>query len=143
MPVAGGVDDLLVRTVTGRAVWPRTFHSRIWRTATTGAGLPEVRFQQLRHFYASALIRAGESVKTVQVALGHASAVEDPADLRRAVAGPRPAHARRDRWSRTGSTDDRCGNRCTHHRLRQHRKTAGDVQNRSFCPEERCDRSCR
>jgi integrase len=62
--------------VTGRPVWPRTFHSRIWRTATTGAGLPDVRFQQLRHFYASALIRAGESVKTVQVALGHASAVE-------------------------------------------------------------------
>jgi hypothetical protein len=30
----------------------------------------------LRHFYASALIRAGESVKTVQAALGHASAVE-------------------------------------------------------------------
>jgi integrase len=57
-------------------VWPRTFHSRIWRTATTGAGLPGVRFHQLRHFYASALIRAGESVKTVQAALGHASAVE-------------------------------------------------------------------
>ncbi len=75
-PPAGGADDLLVRTVTGRAVWPRTFHSRIWRTATTVAGLPGVRFQQLRHFYASALIRAGESVKTVQVALGHASAVE-------------------------------------------------------------------
>jgi integrase len=69
-------DGLLVRSVTGRPVWPRTFHSRIWRTATTGAGLPEVRFHQLRHFYASALIRAGESVKTVQAALGHASAVE-------------------------------------------------------------------
>ncbi|MDP9434640.1 MAG: site-specific integrase [Actinomycetota bacterium] len=75
-PPAGGADDLLVRTVTGRAVCPRTFHSRIWRTATTVAGLPGVRFQQLRHFYASALIRAGESAKTVQVALGHASAVE-------------------------------------------------------------------
>jgi integrase len=53
-----------------------TFHSRIWRTATTGSDLPDVRFHQLRHFYASALIRAGESVKTVQAALGHASAVE-------------------------------------------------------------------
>jgi integrase len=71
-----GQDALLVRTVTGRPVWPRTFHSRIWRTATNGAGLPEVRFHQLRHFYASALIRSGESVKTVQAALGHASAVE-------------------------------------------------------------------
>jgi integrase len=78
-PPAGardGQDALLVQTVTGRAVWPRTFHSRIWRTATTGAGLSDVRFHQLRHFYASALIRAGESVKTVQAALGHASAVE-------------------------------------------------------------------
>jgi integrase len=71
-----GQDALLVQTVTGRPVWPRTFHSRIWRTATAGAGLPGVRFHQLRHFYASALIRAGESVKTVQAALGHASAVE-------------------------------------------------------------------
>ncbi len=71
-----GQDDLLVRTVTARPVWPRTFHSRIWRTATTGAGLPGVRFHQLRHFYASALIRAGESVKIVPAALGHASAVE-------------------------------------------------------------------
>jgi len=30
----------------------------------------------LRHFYASALIAAGESVTTVQAALGHSSAVE-------------------------------------------------------------------
>lgn len=35
-----------------------------------------MRFRQLRHFYASALIQAGESVKTIQAALGHASAVE-------------------------------------------------------------------
>ena len=69
-------EHLLVRTVTGRPLWPRTFHSRIWRTATDTADLPEVRFHQLRHFYASALIRAGESVKTVQAALGHASALE-------------------------------------------------------------------
>jgi integrase len=39
--------------------------------------LPEgVGFHQLRHFYASLLIRHGESVKTVQLRLGHASAVE-------------------------------------------------------------------
>jgi integrase len=50
---AGGQQDLLVRSVTGRPVWPRTFHSRIWRTATTQAGLPGVRFHQLRHFYAA------------------------------------------------------------------------------------------
>lgn len=31
-------------------------------------------FHQLRHSYASLLIRAGESVKTVQIRLGHTSA---------------------------------------------------------------------
>jgi len=41
------------------------------------SGLPEgTGFHALRHFYASLLIRHGESVKTVQARLGHASAVE-------------------------------------------------------------------
>ena len=35
-----------------------------------------VTFHALRHFYASLLIRHGESVKTVQARLGHASAAE-------------------------------------------------------------------
>ena len=35
-----------------------------------------VDFHELRHFYASLLIRHGESVKTVQARLGHASAAE-------------------------------------------------------------------
>jgi hypothetical protein len=51
-------------------------HSRILRTATTHAGLPGLRFHQLPHSYASALICAGESAQTVQVTLGHASAAE-------------------------------------------------------------------
>lgn len=34
------------------------------------------RFHELRHFYASALIRAGESVKVVQARLGHKTATE-------------------------------------------------------------------
>jgi hypothetical protein len=40
------------------------------------AGVPGVGFHQLRHFYASLLIRHDESVKTVQLRFGHASAVE-------------------------------------------------------------------
>ena len=41
------------------------------------AGLPAgTGFHALRHYYASLLIRHGESVKTVQARLGHASAVE-------------------------------------------------------------------
>jgi integrase len=35
-----------------------------------------VTMHSLRHFYASLLIRHGESVKTVQARLGHASAAE-------------------------------------------------------------------
>jgi integrase len=35
-----------------------------------------VTFHDLRHFYASLLIRHGESVKVVQKRLGHKSAVE-------------------------------------------------------------------
>jgi integrase len=47
----------------------------VWRATARQAGV-EVRFHDLRHFYASALIRAGLSVKVVQARLGHASAVE-------------------------------------------------------------------
>ncbi len=55
----------------------RTRFSDMWRPLVHRAGLPEgVGFHQLRHFYASLLIRHGESVKTVQLRLGHASAVE-------------------------------------------------------------------
>lgn len=64
--VTTGLDGLLIRNSRGGPVWPRTFHARIWRQATEAAGLPGVRFREPRHFYASALIAAGESVRTVQ-----------------------------------------------------------------------------
>jgi Phage integrase family len=38
------------------------------------AGLPGVGFHDLRHFYASALIRAGLNVRVVSERLGHANA---------------------------------------------------------------------
>lgn len=38
--------------------------------------MPASRFHELRHDYASLLIRHGESVKTVQARLGHTSASE-------------------------------------------------------------------
>lgn len=41
------------------------------------AGIPKgTGFHALRHYYASLLIRHGESVKVVQARLGHASAAE-------------------------------------------------------------------
>lgn len=48
-----------------------------WRPSAKSAGLPTgTGFHELRHYYASVLTRHGESVKTVQARLGHASAVE-------------------------------------------------------------------
>lgn len=55
----------------------RTRFSDVWRPAARTAGLQEgVAFHALRHYYASLLIRHGESVKVVQARLGHASAAE-------------------------------------------------------------------
>jgi integrase len=67
---------LVFTTLAGVPV-RRTRFSPIWRPAATAAGLGEhVTFHDLRHYYASLLIRHGESVKAVQKRLGHKSAVE-------------------------------------------------------------------
>ncbi|WFE46276.1 site-specific integrase [Verrucosispora sp. WMMD1129] len=52
------------------------FNESVWRPAVKAAGLPGVGFHDLRHFYASALIRAGLSVKVVSARLGHGNAAE-------------------------------------------------------------------
>lgn len=53
------------------------FAANVWRRAVEQAGLPKgTGFHALRHYYASLLIRHGESVKVVQSRLGHASAAE-------------------------------------------------------------------
>lgn len=54
----------------------RTRFSEVWRRAVATAELEGAKFHNLRHFYASLLIRHGESVKVVQSRLGHASAAE-------------------------------------------------------------------
>lgn len=71
-----GLDDLVFRSRTGGPVWPNTFNGSVWRPLTRRAGLPGVRFHDLRHFTASALIRYGESVKTVAAVLGHSDETE-------------------------------------------------------------------
>jgi integrase len=66
----------LVFTQEDGAPIARNRFGDVWRATVKRAGLPAtVRFHDLRHFYASALIRHGESVKTVQARLGHKSAV--------------------------------------------------------------------
>jgi integrase len=50
-------------------------HSHVLRThflpALTAAGLPKIRFHDLRHTYASLLIDQGENIKYIQKQLGH------------------------------------------------------------------------
>jgi integrase len=50
------------------------FNQPVWRPARMAAGLPSVGMHDLRHFYASLLIRAGLNVKVVAARLGHANA---------------------------------------------------------------------
>ncbi len=71
-----GDDGFVFTNDAGRPI-RRTRFSDVWRAAVARAGLPAgVHFHDLRHFYASLLIRHGESVKVVQTRLGHASAGE-------------------------------------------------------------------
>ncbi len=69
-------NELLFRTSQGGAL-TRTVWGRAWAPVAKAMGLPEKKgLHQVRHFYASALIAAGRSVKEVQERLGHASAQE-------------------------------------------------------------------
>lgn len=68
--------DGLVFTLGGKPITRAAFGHK-WRPAVTTAKLPGgTGFHALRHYYASLLIRHGESVTTVQARLGHASATE-------------------------------------------------------------------
>ena len=70
-PSAAG---LVFTTGTGAPVRRSSFGD-VWRAAVKAAGAPPgTGIHQLRHYYASLLIRHGESVKVVQARLGHASA---------------------------------------------------------------------
>lgn len=70
-----GVEGHLFTTNAGSPVRRSTW-GEMWRPVATEAGVEGRVFHDLRHYYASLLIRHGESVKTVQERLGHASAVE-------------------------------------------------------------------
>ncbi|MGI9156950.1 MAG: tyrosine-type recombinase/integrase [Marmoricola sp.] len=70
-------EGLLFTTPTGAAIRRTGFSATIWQPAIKRAGLPVgTGFHALRHYYASLLIRHGESVKVVQLRLGHATAAE-------------------------------------------------------------------
>lgn len=70
----GRQSGLMFTGPDGRAAKRKTFDYQ-WTSARKTAGAPRLRLHDLRHAYASALIDGGESVKTVQTRVGHASAM--------------------------------------------------------------------
>jgi integrase len=71
-----GPDGLIFTTESGNPI-RRTSFGDVWRVAVKAANAPVgTGFHELRHYYASLLIRHSESVKVVQARLGHASASE-------------------------------------------------------------------
>jgi integrase len=72
-----GPEGLLFTSRYGGALKVSTFNAGAWSKAVIEAGCPAgMTVHWLRHYYASRLIRYGESVKTVQARLGHATAAE-------------------------------------------------------------------
>lgn len=66
----------LVFTVPGGTPMRKSSFWTVWKRATRDAEIAGRGFHDLRHHYASLLIRHGESVKVVQARLGHKSAQE-------------------------------------------------------------------
>ncbi len=72
-----GPEGLVFTSPYGGALKVTTFNSGPWAAAVEKSEAPQgMTFHWLRHYYASRLIRFGESVKTVQARLGHATAAE-------------------------------------------------------------------
>lgn len=66
---------LIVTSVRGLAVAANDFNRNYWKDALDAAGVPSARYEngmhELRHFFASALLDQGESIKAVAEWLGH------------------------------------------------------------------------
>jgi integrase len=68
-------DGLVFRSREGKPINRNHFNPYTWKPALKAAGMPPTRdngMHALRHFYASVLIDAGESVRAVADYLGHA-----------------------------------------------------------------------
>lgn len=64
-------DEVLLRQ-DGGAPWARSSARRPWLTAVSRAGLEAITLHELRHTYASTLLKAGVPLMIVAEALGHA-----------------------------------------------------------------------
>jgi integrase len=65
-------DDLVFATIEGQPMTPSVFSQRFNRLAAA-AGVPRIRFHDLRHTHATLLLLAGTHPKVVQERLGHAN----------------------------------------------------------------------
>lgn len=65
--------DLIFPNEIGGPICESHMMSRHFRPAVKNAGLPKMRFHDLRHTYASLLIEQGENIKYIQTQLGHSS----------------------------------------------------------------------
>ena len=87
---------LMVTTRESKAIHRGYFNSRIWKPALRKAGVPVSRengTHALRHFYASALLDAGENIRALSEYLGHA----DPGFTLRVYTHLMPSSAERTR----------------------------------------------
>jgi integrase len=66
-------DDLIFATEKGTPLDGQNFVRRVFDPALRRAGLPKIRFHDLRHSFASLLIAQGEHPKLISEQLGHAS----------------------------------------------------------------------
>ena len=69
----GNLPGLVFTNEFGRHLSHKTVYKQ-FKQAAAEAGIPTVRFHDMRHSYAVASLRSGDDVKTVQENLGHATA---------------------------------------------------------------------
>jgi integrase len=53
-------------------------HDKSWKPLLRRAGLPDIRFHDLRHTFASLTLAKGANVKTVSKMLGHSTTRRTP-----------------------------------------------------------------
>lgn len=71
---SGGHEDMNVFTgESGAPIIEQNLVKRYFKPALKKAELPDIRFHDLRHTYASLLIEQGENIKYIQSQLGHSS----------------------------------------------------------------------
>jgi integrase len=70
---AADASALVFTSPDGAPLHYTNWRRRVWRPATKAAGLPALRFHDLRSTAATALVASGADVKTTQARLGHSS----------------------------------------------------------------------